>query len=177
MLPSPRRHFHFGSTYARDLSKTKATIYLIWESDMSRKPDSLVTFYLLYFYIYGVLFSYFFDLLFSKTTQRLRCNLLFGFIGHFGLLKDINISFFLLSFFLQCISCHPPTVYFLFSGYSLWFLLLLTHPLSHTHDASAYSTLRELDSLHTPRACDGRILRARKPALPCWSMRMGCNEP
>ena len=31
--------------------------------------------------------------------QHLRCNLLFGLIGHFGLLKEDNISFFL-SFFL-----------------------------------------------------------------------------
>ena len=27
--------------------------------------------------------------------KHLRCNLLFGLIGHFGLLKDVNISFFL----------------------------------------------------------------------------------
>ena len=27
--------------------------------------------------------------------QHLRCNLLFGLIGHFGLLKDVNISFVL----------------------------------------------------------------------------------
>ena len=93
VLPSLWRPLHFGSTYARDLSKTKVTIYLIWESHMCRKPDSLFTFYLLYFYIYGVLFSFFF--LFSKTRQHLRCNLLFGLIGHFGLLKDINICFFL----------------------------------------------------------------------------------
>ena len=37
---------------------------------------------------------YFFYLLFSKTKQPLRCNLLFGLIGHFGLLKGVNISFF-----------------------------------------------------------------------------------
>ena len=68
---------------------------------MCRKPDSLVTFYLLYFYIYGVLFSYYYYyyLLFSKTRQHLRCYLLFGLIGHFGLLQDVNISSFL-SFFL-----------------------------------------------------------------------------
>ena len=64
---------------------------------MCRKPDSLVTFYLLYFYIYGVLFSFFFNLLFSKRRQHLRCNLLFGLIGHFGLLQDVNISFILSS--------------------------------------------------------------------------------
>ena len=51
VLPSLRRHFHFGSTYARDLWKTKATIYLTWESYMCRKLDSLVFFYLIYFYI------------------------------------------------------------------------------------------------------------------------------
>ena len=34
-------------------------------------------------------------MLFSKTSQHLRCNLLFGLIGHFGLLQGINISFFL----------------------------------------------------------------------------------
>ena len=32
---------------------------------------------------------------FSLTLTLLRCNLLFGLIGHFGLLKDVNISFFL----------------------------------------------------------------------------------
>ena len=36
--------------------------------------------------------------MFSKTRKHLRCNLLFGLIGHSGLLKDVNISFFL-SFF------------------------------------------------------------------------------
>ena len=61
---------------------------------MCRKSDSLISFYLIYFYIYGVLFTYFFGL-FSKTGQHLTCNLLFGGIGHFGLLKDVNISFFL----------------------------------------------------------------------------------
>ena len=40
------------------------------------------------------------DFLFSKTRQHLRCNLLFGLIGHFSLLQDVNISFFL-SFFLS----------------------------------------------------------------------------
>ena len=43
----------------------------------------------------GVILFYHSDLLFSKTRQHLRCNLLFGLIGHFGLLKDVNISFFL----------------------------------------------------------------------------------
>ena len=36
-----------------------------------------------------------YNLLFSKTRQRVRHNLLFGLIGYFGLLKDVNISFFL----------------------------------------------------------------------------------
>ena len=30
-----------------------------------------------------------------RCISHLRCNLLFGLIGHFGLLKDVNISFFL----------------------------------------------------------------------------------
>mgnify|MGYP007069650549 CR=1 FL=1 len=94
VLPSLWRPFHSGSTYARDLSKTKVTIYLTWESYMCRKPDSLVSFYLIYFYIYGVIF-----ILFWFVSQRRdntsRFNLLFGLIGHFGLLKDVNISFFL----------------------------------------------------------------------------------
>ena len=30
-----------------------------------------------------------------------RCNLLFGLIGHFGLLKDVNVSFFLSFFLIQ----------------------------------------------------------------------------
>ena len=33
--------------------------------------------------------------MFSKTRQHLKCNLLFGLRGHFGLLKNVNISFFL----------------------------------------------------------------------------------
>ena len=33
--------------------------------------------------------------MFSKTRQHLRCNVLFGLIGHFGLLKDVDNSFFL----------------------------------------------------------------------------------
>ena len=37
-------------------------------------------------------------MLFAKKRQQLRCNLLFGLIGHFGLLKDVNISFFLVIF-------------------------------------------------------------------------------
>ena len=61
---------------------------------MCQKPNSLVSFYLIYFYIYGVLFTYFFDLLFSKTRQYLRCNLLCGLRCHFGLLKDVLISYF-----------------------------------------------------------------------------------
>ena len=40
----------------------------------------------------------YFGFLFPKTRQHLRFNLLFGPKGHFGLLKDINISFFLHSF-------------------------------------------------------------------------------
>ena len=32
------------------------------------------------------------------SILHLSCNLLFGLIGHFGLLKDVNISLFLLSF-------------------------------------------------------------------------------
>ena len=40
-------------------------------------------------------YLFYFDLLFSKMRQHFRCYLLFGFIGRFGLLKDINISFFL----------------------------------------------------------------------------------
>ena len=51
-------------------------------------------FYLIYFYIYVVLFtSVLFVVLKDETT--LKINLLFGLIGHFGLLKDVNISFFL----------------------------------------------------------------------------------
>ena len=39
----------------------------------------------------------YFVLLFSKMRQHFRCNLLFGLTGHFGLLKDVNFSFFLAS--------------------------------------------------------------------------------
>ena len=35
--------------------------------------------------------SLYFGLLFSKTRHHLRCNLLFGLIGHVGLLKDVKI--------------------------------------------------------------------------------------
>ena len=65
---------------------------------MYQKQDSLVSVYLIYFF-YLVLFIYF-DL-FSKKRQHSLCNLLFGLIGHFGILKDINISFFLSSFYDQ----------------------------------------------------------------------------
>ena len=47
--------------------------------------------YLLFFLLSNI----YFGLLFSKTRQHLRCNLLFGLISYFGLLKDANISFFL----------------------------------------------------------------------------------
>ena len=43
--------------------------------------------------------------MFSKTRQHLRYNLLFGLIGHFGLLKDVNISFFLLYIQTYASSC------------------------------------------------------------------------
>ena len=53
---------------------------------------------------FGLILSYLlcftFDLLFPKTRQHLRCNFLFVLIGDFGILKDINISFFLAFFFL-----------------------------------------------------------------------------
>ena len=35
--------------------------------------------------------------MFSKTRQHLWCNLLFGLIGHFGLLKDVTFVFLSLS--------------------------------------------------------------------------------
>ena len=56
--------------------------------------------------LFPFLFLFYFDLLFSKTRQHLRCNLLLGLIGHFGLLKGVNISFFLslnLFLFLQSV--------------------------------------------------------------------------
>ena len=58
-------------------------------------PSSLFILYTIIFMEYYVLI---FDLLFLKTRQHLRCNLLFGLIGHCGPLKDVNISFFV-SFF------------------------------------------------------------------------------
>ena len=72
MVGSRLLYFHFGSTYARDLSKTKATIYLTWESHMCRKPDSLVFFYLIYFYIYGgIFFLFWFVVLKEETTLNM----------------------------------------------------------------------------------------------------------
>ena len=63
---------------------------------MYRKADSLVSFYLYTSISRSIIYFFdFFDLLFSKTRQHSRCNLLFGLIGHFGLLKDVSISFFL----------------------------------------------------------------------------------
>ena len=46
--------------------------------------------YLLLYLLSNIYFDFDFDLI-SKT----RCNLLFRLIGHSGLLKDVNISFFL----------------------------------------------------------------------------------
>ena len=83
------------------------------------KPDSLISLYLIYFYFSEFSFLFFFDLLFSRTRQHLRCNLLFGLIRHFGLLKDINISFFLsLSLSLQ--SNHK-----FFTVILVWFCIIL----------------------------------------------------
>ena len=64
---------------------------------MCRKPDSLVSFYLIYFYAYLVQqHLFYFDLLFTKTRQHLRRNLLFGLIEQFGHLEDGNTSVFLI---------------------------------------------------------------------------------
>ena len=68
VLPSLRRHLHSGSTYARDLSKTKATICLTWESHMCRKPDSLVSF-LSYILLYLRSIIYFFFLICCSQRQ------------------------------------------------------------------------------------------------------------
>ena len=66
-----------------------------------------------------LLSNIYFGLLFSLTRQHLRCNLLFGLIRHFGLLKDINISFFLsLSLSLQ--SNHK-----FFTVILVWFCIIL----------------------------------------------------
>lgn len=81
VLPSLQRPFHSGSTY--------------WEAYMYRRQDSLVV---LILFLFMFLPSYVY---FCFSSQRwgniLRCNLFFGFIGHFGLLKEIMIyiSFFL----------------------------------------------------------------------------------
>ena len=44
-----------------------------------------------------------FDLLFSNTRHHLRCNHLFDLTGHFGILKDVNIS----SFYLKAMLTKP----------------------------------------------------------------------
>ena len=50
---------------------------------MYRKADSLVSFYLYTSISRSIIYFFdFFDLLFSKTRQYLRCNLLFGLIDH-----------------------------------------------------------------------------------------------
>ena len=62
----------FRIDYVRDLSKTEATIYLTLESHMCRKPDSLVYFYLIYFYIYWViLILFWFVVLKDETTLKM----------------------------------------------------------------------------------------------------------
>ena len=76
----------------------------------TRFPRLFLSYILLY--LQSIIYL-FFDLLFSKRRQHLRCNFLFGFTGHFRLLQDVNISYFLSSF-------------------------LLTPSLSHTHCASTY---------------------------------------
>ena len=88
MHPSLRRHFHSGSTYARDSQRyfeyksyniSNLRISHVLKTRFPRLFLSYILFYL------RSIFTYFFDLLFSKTRQHLRCNLLFGLIGHFGL--------------------------------------------------------------------------------------------
>ena len=69
---SLRRHFHSGSTYDRDLSKTKATIYLTWESHMRQKPYSrLFSFHLIYFYIHCVICTLFWCVLKDEKTLKM----------------------------------------------------------------------------------------------------------
>ena len=48
-----------------------------------------------------LLSNIYFGSLFSKTRQHLRCNLVFGLTVHFGLLIDVNMSFFLSTKFLS----------------------------------------------------------------------------
>ena len=98
VLPSLWRPLHSRSICATDISKTEFIIYLTWESYMCRKPDSLVSFYLIYLYIYFEIFILFWFVVLKDETT-LTCNLLFGLIGHFGLLKDVNYIF--LFFFLR----------------------------------------------------------------------------
>ena len=57
--------------------------------------ESHITF-LLFFYLLSYIY---FGLFFSKTRRHLRHQFDFCFTGHFGLIKDVNVSFFL-SFYL-----------------------------------------------------------------------------
>ena len=59
--------------------------------------DWWVSFYLIYFYIFSAIFILFWFVLLQDKT-KLTCNLLFGLIDQFGLLKDDSILY--LSFFL-----------------------------------------------------------------------------
>ena len=43
---------------------------------------------------------------------------------------------------------HPPTMYFIISCYFLWFLLLITHPLSHTQYASTHLDSTKVEILY-----------------------------
>ena len=90
-------------------------------SDVYRYWDSLVTFYLLF-----MLDLFRFVVLHEETM--IRCNLLFDLIDHFGLLKYVNIPYFL-SCLLSGETCIPIFSFVLTSVCSIeifwWCLLVL----------------------------------------------------
>ena len=100
VLLSLQKSLHFGSTYASDVSKTKISIV----HELIMKFLSHVLFYLVFFLITFILIcSWWWD-------NILKCNLWFGLVGQFGLLKicsDIFIFSFSLFKKYDCIKIWP----------------------------------------------------------------------
>ena len=99
-----QRLYHRFPLYTKYYSVTETWIWLLLFYSFYNISDSRILHvpitrffsiflsYSLFFYLVTVIY---FDLLLSKMRQHLPCNLFFGLIGHFRLLKDVNISFFL----------------------------------------------------------------------------------
>ena len=97
-LPPPHilhwlhRPLHSGSTYARDLSKTK--LKYIQLENLTCIDDKILYSCLTISFFYSFV-AFILVCCSQREDNILRCNLLFGFGGYSDLLKDINIPFFL----------------------------------------------------------------------------------